>query len=330
MDLTHQSITSHNFDLNRRGYDPDAVDTHLSQIATAVAARESRIAELETTVASLEAKVQDANESEEALRLTLKAAAHAKEELLAGARQQAKAMEDEAAAKAEAVLAEASHQASRLTQAAQESAAAIQQGAREQARNVARAALAESEVLVRRIEELRDRLEAAETALGNLSVGVEPQLNEARNTLNEALEKAREGVENPEILEEMAAQAPAFPPDTSTAETATTDDGFRGEPAQPEFVATAGEGAPSSPEQPVVQPAAMETPQYQDQQPAPQAAEPPPAPITAPGMEDDETRETVAAEGAATAEQPAHEEPHLEVVEPAESSADISMSMASA
>ena len=50
--------------------------------------------------ASLQAKVQDADESEEALRLTLKAAAHAKEELLANATEQAKIMEDEAAARA--------------------------------------------------------------------------------------------------------------------------------------------------------------------------------------------------------------------------------------
>ena len=62
MDLTHESITSHQFDLNRRGYDPDAVDAHLREIAAAVAARESEIAGLRRTITELDAKVQDASE----------------------------------------------------------------------------------------------------------------------------------------------------------------------------------------------------------------------------------------------------------------------------
>ena len=63
MDLSQQSITGRQFDMNRRGYDPEAVDSHLTEIATAVADRERRIAELEATVTALEAKVQDADES---------------------------------------------------------------------------------------------------------------------------------------------------------------------------------------------------------------------------------------------------------------------------
>ena len=96
--------------------------------------------------------MQDANESEEALRLTLKAAAHAKEELLAGARDQVKIMEDAAAEKAASVVGEAEERANALTVGAETQAAAIKQEANAQAREVARAAVAESELLVGRIE----------------------------------------------------------------------------------------------------------------------------------------------------------------------------------
>ena len=55
MDLTHQSITGRQFELNRRGYDPDAVNAHLSEIASVVGERERHIAELESTIESLQA-----------------------------------------------------------------------------------------------------------------------------------------------------------------------------------------------------------------------------------------------------------------------------------
>jgi DivIVA domain-containing protein len=207
MDLSQQSITGHQFDLNRRGYDPDAVDAHLADIAAAVTQREHRVAELEAAVASLEAKVQDANESEEALRLTLKAAAHAKEELLAGAREQAKALETEATGKAQQILAEATGRAEELTANAEARGAAMEDGARERARQVARAALAESEALVTHIEELRTRLAVAEEAVAALRTETDPRIGNAKEALEAALEKAHESVDNPDVLEQLAAEA---------------------------------------------------------------------------------------------------------------------------
>ncbi len=115
MDLSHQSITGQQFELNRRGYDPEAVDRHLAQIATAAAESEARLQELEATIPSLEAKVRDADESEEALRLTLKAAAHAKEELLAGAREQASITQREADEAAAKLVGDAKERAAALT-----------------------------------------------------------------------------------------------------------------------------------------------------------------------------------------------------------------------
>ena len=53
MDLSHQSITGRQFELNRRGYDPDIVDAHLAEIAAAVADREREVAALLRRAAEL-------------------------------------------------------------------------------------------------------------------------------------------------------------------------------------------------------------------------------------------------------------------------------------
>jgi len=211
VDLSHQSITGRQFELNRRGYDPDQVDAHLAAIASAVAQRDAELAVLQENLESLEAKVQDANESEEALRLTLKAAAHAKEELLAGARQQAEATQREADEKAASVVAEAEEKARVVTTEAEEKAHAVTteaesragiltHNARAQAEEVARAALAESELLVGRIEELRGQLAAAEASIAALREDANPKLDSAREALDAALESARADAEDPDLL----------------------------------------------------------------------------------------------------------------------------------
>lgn len=210
MDLSQQSITDHQFDLNRRGYDPDAVDAHLGEIAAAVTARENEIAALKRTVSELQAKVRDADESEEALRLTLKAAAHAKEELLSGARERAAEIERDATEQAEQLVADAEENAATITEQAQVRAEAMTSGAAAQAREVAGAALSESELLVVRIEQLRAQVGAAEESLRDLSADTTPQLEEARGALDKALESARASAENPELL--AAAAPPPQPP----------------------------------------------------------------------------------------------------------------------
>ena len=218
MDLSHQSITGRRFELNRRGYDPDAVNAHLSEVAAAVGQREGRIAELESLIESLQAKVQDANESEEALRLTLKAAAHAKEELLAGARDQASQMEQEAKAKADSIVSEATTQAHELTASAEARAAAIDEEARSRAGQVAHAALAESQLLVERIQGMRESVAAAEEALVAIQAQASPQIQGAREALDDALDRAKEIAEDPAVLERAAEEqvasgvAPAPPP----------------------------------------------------------------------------------------------------------------------
>lgn len=207
MDLSQQSITGHQFDLNRRGYDPDSVDAHLREIAAAVSARDAEVAakdaeigELRRVGAELQSKVQDASESEEALRLTLKAAAHAKEELLSNAREHVAVMEQEASERAQQMIAEAEAQARSLTDEAEARAGAMTAGAMERARDVARAALSESELLVVRIEQLRAQVGGAEESLRALSTEAGPRLAEARQGLDKALDAARASAENPELL----------------------------------------------------------------------------------------------------------------------------------
>jgi DivIVA domain-containing protein len=289
VDLSPRSITGREFELNRRGYDPDAVDSHLKEIADAVAAQTNRMSEMETVVASLQAKVQDANESEEALRLTLKAAAHAKEELLAGAREQVKTMEGEAASKAATVVGDAEAKAKELTDGAVAQAAAITQGASVQARDVAKAALAETELLVARIEALRHQLTSAEDALSTLSSEASPNVDAARQALDHALAQARETVENPALLESAAAPTP--------------------EPA-----------AVPAPEEPVALPLVAEAPAEggapEVLMPEAEATEPPAAPPAA--------AVPVAPEQPEESAEPVEEIPHLEVVATAESTAEIS------
>ncbi|MCP4306905.1 MAG: hypothetical protein GY788_18910 [bacterium] len=303
MDLSHNSITGREFELNRRGYDPDTVNSHLKEVADAVAAQTNRMTEMETVIASLQAKVQDANESEEALRLTLKAAAHAKEELLAGARAQAKTMEDEAATKAASLVGEAEAKAKELKDGAEEQAAAITQGASTQARDVAKAALAESELLVARIESLRLKLTAAEDALSTLSAEASPNIKSARKALDHALEQARETVANPALLESATAAEPQ--PEQTVAEGAavpeTTDESAAPEEAEPVHEVSE-EPAPTPEAEVNAEPKQIEEPD--------EPAEP------------DVVAEPAAAdEPAAAAEEDA---PHLEVVATAESAAEIS------
>ncbi len=330
MDLSHQSITGRQFELNRRGYDPDAVDAHLGEIASAVAEQESKRSEMERTIAALEAKVQDANESEEALRLTLKAAAHAKEELLAGAREQAETTQREAderagqvvadaEQRAAAITAEAQAQADSVTSEAQAQADAVTSGAAASAQEVASAALAESEFLVARIEELRNQVGAAEEALRALHAEANPRLEGARATLDEALQQARETAENPELLARAMPAPAAEPeqPEEPVAEHSQTVPSAEAAHAEPEYSAAP---APGEVEQ-VASQEPMETEHHAAQavaeEPSPDHVEPP-----------------VADEGAVqdAGEHSGEDQPHLEVVAqseeqeeaPAESTADIS------
>jgi DivIVA domain-containing protein len=254
VDLSQQSITDHQFDLNRRGYDPDAVDAHLGEIAAAVTAKEDEVAALKRTVAELQAKVRDADESEEALRLTLKAAAHAKEELLTGARDQAAAIEREAEEKAGRLIADAEANAAAITEQAQARAQAMTSGASAQAREVARAALSESELLVVRIEQLRAQVGAAEESLRALSTDAGQRLDETRGALDKALESARASAENPELL--AAASGPPVAPaqDVPGQDAAQATDSPP--TSAPESPAPAAEGV--TPEQQPVAPVAAE------------------------------------------------------------------------
>lgn len=357
MDLSKQSITAHDFELNRRGYDPDAVDARLAEIADAVAEQTRKFNELEATVAGLQAKVRDADESEEALRLTLKAAAHAKEELLSNAREQASTMEAEAATKAEAVvneadakakflLAEAETAAAERTDAAATHAKNLEAGARLQAGEVAKAALAESEALVSRIEDLRARLEGAESALNALHSEANPGLEAARAAVESALEKAREAAENPDILAALVPAA-AVPVAQPAVEVVSAPESLeQGEPAAhtehpqpdqdslPSQDSGSGEPWPASPaedDEPVAAEssevsveAGGEAGQHDAADPVepvtePESVTPTPAPP--------EERPADADDAPAPAEATSHEAtdgPHLEIVEPAESAADIS------
>lgn len=189
MDLDAQSITSKQFELNRRGYDPDAVDAHLAEVARAVADRERLVADLEQKVASLDARVQDAHESEEALRLTLKAAAHAKEELLATARHDAEEMEAEAVRKTEDLM-----------NAAKAQTEAMLAAAREQAQDLIRSAIAETESLVGRIEELRGEVGTARRVLAGVAEAALPELQSSHQALDEALAKAKESAADATVL----------------------------------------------------------------------------------------------------------------------------------
>ena len=347
MDLSHRSITGRQFELNRRGYDPDAVNAHLSEIAAAVGERERRMAELESTIESLQAKVQDANESEEALRLTLKAAAHAKEELLAGARDQAAQMEQEAAAKAEAAVSEATAKADELTRSAEARAGAIDEEARSRAGEVAQAALAESQLLVERIQGMRESVAAAEGALAAIQTETGPQIQNAREALDGALERAREIAEDPSVLERAAeehaaAAAPVEPaPEPVMAEV----------PGEPDAPVAEAQETPATGEAPAPQPEVGDQPEAAEH-PAPMDG--PPDGVAAPGETEAEMpaapEESAQPEADAPSdqipspasaqqpeeashaeEQPAPEQgPHLEVVEadegtqPDESAADIS------
>ncbi len=299
MDLSQKSITGREFELNRRGYDPDAVDSHLNEIAAAVAARESRLAELEALVPSLQAKVQDADESEEALRLTLKAAAHAKQELLAGARDQVKTMEAEAAAKAATVVSAGETEAKELTSGAEAQAAAIKEAASAQAQEVAKAALAESEMLVGRIEGLRIRLAAAESALHTLTAESGANLVTAREALDAALKQARDTVEKPVPL---ALEAIG---DASVAVNAE----HISEPAHQD------RPAPTSGEDSVVETQKPATDEDDSASGAPEMEAPQPEPAEAAVVDSEVSESMEMAQEAA---------PHLEVVAPAESTSDIS------
>lgn len=339
MDLTKQSITGHRFELNRRGYDPDTVDAHLAEIATAAEERNSRFAELESTVGALQAKVQDANESEEALRLTLKAAAHAKEELLANAREQAKGMEEEAAGKARAMVAEAESKAAELTNTAESHAAevtstaqaraqALEEGAKAQAGEVARAALAESEVLVARIEDLRGKLEATEAALGELRDGSFPQVEAARESLNVAIAKARETAESPEMLAAVAQmpvmeQQPVPPVEVPPVDSAEHGEPQAQEPAIEEEAMVESDHHPEeppAPEMPVPEMPVAETPasEFADERSEP-------APVAEESSDHAQERAEAAPESEEQSSEPADGPPgapHLEVVESEEAADD--------
>jgi len=170
----HSTTAVDRFPTVRRGYDPDAVESHLSELA---ATTDATLDEAAARIAALESDLHEARRHEEAVHLTILAATKTKEDMLEAAKVQADEIRAQGRKDGDRIITEARMQAFRLVTEARTEAGDIVAEARAEAAAIARveaestpAAAPNSEreeLLQQRIEDMQTVIEAMEAELRN-------------------------------------------------------------------------------------------------------------------------------------------------------------------
>ncbi len=162
------------FAVVKRGYDPQAVESHLEELA---AEMDQTLDEAAAQIAALEGSLEQAQSHEEAVHLTILAATQTKQDMLEVAERQAEEIQAEARQKSDQMMTYARMQAFQVVTEARTEAEAIVAEARSEAAAFARSEAAKTvaddgasereAALQRRIDEMQAVIEAMEAEIIN-------------------------------------------------------------------------------------------------------------------------------------------------------------------
>lgn len=175
MELTPAEIRRPKFEQIRRGYDPQEVGLFLERVSETVAERDRQVAAARAEIQGLERALEEARGAEEAVRLTMMAATRAKDEILAGANEDAGHLLHNAQAEAEAAL----------TSARREALLLIEESRRD-ADELAASAKQEHATLLNQINTMRDVTKKASNLLKGMAAGALSELGHAGSMLDDA------------------------------------------------------------------------------------------------------------------------------------------------
>ena len=195
MDLTAADIRRQRFEQVRRGFDPQEVGVFLERVAGIIAIRDKEIAGNRAEMQRLERALDDARATEEAVRLTMIAAPKAKDEVLAGANEDAGHLLESARSEAEASVIEARRDALMLIEESRKDAEQLLGSARR-----------EHADLLERVEIVRRVVKKAGNLLKGMASGALEDLVHAAALLEGAdagfdsadFDMAGDAVQNPE------------------------------------------------------------------------------------------------------------------------------------
>ena len=168
LELTPAEIRRQQFEQVRRGFDPQEVGVFLEKVAAMVSSRDKDLSDKDAEIQRLERALDEAKAAEEAVRLTMVAATKAKDEILAGANQDAGEMLESAKGEAEAALAGARREALSVIEESRKDAEELMESAR-----------AEHAQLLERAEVMRNVVLKAGNLLKGMASGALEDLGHA-------------------------------------------------------------------------------------------------------------------------------------------------------
>ncbi len=168
VELTASEIRRQQFEQVRRGFDPQEVGVFLERVAEMIASRDREIASARAEVQKLERALDEARSAEEAVRLTMVAATKAKDEILAGANEDAGELLQTAQERAEEALT-----------AARREALTLIEESRQDAEKLMASAKAEHEELLGSLDVLRTVVKKTGSLLKGMAAGALEELAHA-------------------------------------------------------------------------------------------------------------------------------------------------------
>ena len=176
MQLSPPDIRRKTFQLMRRGFDPQEVGAYLEQLSAHVADLQQRLTQAESTASGMEKELQEAKSAEEAVRLTMMAATQAKEEILAGAHQEAADLRSRAASETDDLRRSAKQETEAVLNDARTEALTTLESSKKDAEEMVKAAREESESIVADTALLRQAIDSARSTLSSLANGALAEL----------------------------------------------------------------------------------------------------------------------------------------------------------
>ncbi len=134
--MRKKNVEYDRFPLVKRGYDPEAVEAHITSAATT---NDQTLDEAANRIAALEAELEETRRQEEAVHLTILAATRSKEDILEVARQEGAELAANGRKEGDRIVTDARMQAFQLLTGAREEAETIVGEARAEAAAIARA-----------------------------------------------------------------------------------------------------------------------------------------------------------------------------------------------
>lgn len=204
MEPTTSEIRRQQFELVRRGFDPQEVGVFLERIAEMMSNRDKQLAVMRAEIQTLERGLTEARSAEEAVRLTMIAATKTKDEIIAAAEKAAEERLQAATGTAEATITGARREALALIEESRRDAEALMASASQ-----------EHDDLLMGMETLRSVVKKTGTLLKGMASGALGELSQAVAILDSFEEHGETDIDliiGPEIGEVAVSKSGATDP----------------------------------------------------------------------------------------------------------------------